>query len=391
VASGWGALALGRERPRLWSSRLRRIANRRRQPRFHRNSIALFRFNTKRRLKLKEGASRGARPVTSRRSLIGWIVPLLLREAFILKAVTMSFEVAQASCYQSSGKVAAVIPVRNRAAMIGDAIRSALAQTYPLKEIIIVDDGSTDNTAEVVRSFTDRRVKLIQQGRRGACAARNVGWRATDAEWIGFLDSDDIWMAEKIQHQMECAVRDETISACFVGFREKTRNGYGATSDPVAQAVSIEGLRMGNGVGPTSICMVRRSALEQVEGWDESLPSCQDWDLWLKLSKVGALAVVPTCLVEFNQDSDRRISRDADSILHGHRIVFNRIIREAHWSERPLLSAMHAVRLSYMMASIGRHRSALYYAAKSIALRPNLHAIGLLAKSLNSRSHGQSD
>jgi glycosyltransferase involved in cell wall biosynthesis len=280
-------------------------------------------------------------------------------------------------------KVAAVIPVRNRASTIARAIRSAIDQSYPLSEIIVVDDGSTDGTINIVKSFDDRRVKLIQQEHKGACAARNAGWRATDAEWIGFLDSDDVWMAEKIRYQMECCASDEKISACFTGFREKTKNGYGATSDTTEQAASVRSLRMGNGIGPTSICLIKRSALKSIGGWDERLPSCQDWDMWLKLARIGTIAMVPVCLVEFYQDSKDRISHNAASVVRGHKIVFKRIIDQARWSERPLLSAMHAVRLSYMLKSIGKKRSALYFAVKSFFLRPNRHALGLAIKYLS--------
>jgi glycosyltransferase involved in cell wall biosynthesis len=279
-------------------------------------------------------------------------------------------------------KVAAVIPTRNRVTTLGRAIKSAIDQTYPLSEIIIVDDGSTDGTIDLVRSFGDPRVRLIQQEQRGACAARNVGWRSTDAEWIGFLDSDDVWMRAKIEAQMECCGKSaDKTSACFTGFTGRSKSSH-HMSDPVSQFVSINGLRMGNGLGPTSICLVRRSALVEVDGWDESLPSCQDWDLWLKLSKVGSLAIVPACLVEVDQDGSDRISRNIGAVTLGHRIVFERILRDVSYSEKALVSAMHAVRMSHLMDSLGRKKSALYFAIKSVILRPNLHALSLVAKNL---------
>jgi glycosyltransferase involved in cell wall biosynthesis len=281
-------------------------------------------------------------------------------------------------------KVAAVIPARNRAHTIRRAIQSALDQTYRLSEIIVVDDGSADGTVDVVRSFNDPRIRLIQQDQRGACAARNIGWQSTDADWIGFLDSDDVWMPAKIAAQMECCggKSAETISACFTGFRNRDADSS-YPSDPMSQFISIDGLKMGNGLGPTSICLVRRSALVEVGGWDESLLSCQDWDLWLKLSKVGSFAVIPVCLVEFHQDSRDRISHNVAALKEGHRIVFKRVLRDVSKSERALVSAMHAVRMSHMMSSIGRRRSAIYFALKSLLLRPNLHALALVAKNLS--------
>jgi glycosyltransferase involved in cell wall biosynthesis len=276
-------------------------------------------------------------------------------------------------------KVAAVIPTRNRAGTIGRAIKSAIDQTYALSEIIVVDDGSSDETIDIVRSFSDPRVRLIQQDHRGACAARNSGWRSTDAEWIGFLDSDDAWVPAKTEAQMECCGNSTNISACFTAFRSVSKSGE-HISEPISQFISIDGLRMGNGIGPTSICLVRRSALVAIGGWDESLPSCQDWDLWLKLSTVGTLAIIPAYLVEVSQDGDDRISRNLSAVTEGHRIVFDRVLRDVRRSERRLVSAMHAIRMSYLMESIGRRPSSIFYAIKSILLRPNLHALGLVAR-----------
>jgi glycosyltransferase involved in cell wall biosynthesis len=276
-------------------------------------------------------------------------------------------------------KVAAVIPTRNRAGTIGRAIKSAIDQTYALSEIIVVDDGSSDETIDIVKSFGDPRVRLIQQDHRGACAARNAGWQSTDAEWIGFLDSDDAWVPAKTKAQMECCGNSTSISACFTGFRSVSKTGE-HISEPISQFISIEGLRMGNGIGPTSICLVRRSALVEIGGWDERLPSCQDWDLWLKLSTVGSLAIIPAYLVEVSQDGDDRISRNLSAVTEGHRIVFDRVLRDVRRSERRLVSAMHAIRMSYLMESIGRRPSSIFYAIKSIFLRPNLHALGLITR-----------
>lgn len=277
-------------------------------------------------------------------------------------------------------KVSAVIPTRNMATTIRRAIESAINQTYPLSEIIVIDDGSTDDTIDVIKSINEPRIKLIQQDHRGACAARNAGWRSTDAEWIGFLDSDDVWMAAKIAAQIECCGSSTNTSACFTGFRNRGATGGQPASDPMSQFISIAGLKMGNGLGPTSIGLVRRSALVEINGWDESLPSCQDWDLWLRLSKVGSFDIVPACLAEIYQDGKERISKDAHALAEGHRIVFDRVLRDASKSERALISAMHAIRMSYLMESIGRRPSSLYFAIKSILLRPNLHAVSLIAK-----------
>jgi glycosyltransferase involved in cell wall biosynthesis len=278
-------------------------------------------------------------------------------------------------------KVAAVIPTRNRASTIGMAIKSAIDQTYPLSEIIVIDDGSTDNTIEIINSFPDPRIRLIQQKHLGACAARNAGWRSSDAEWIGFLDSDDIWMAEKTEYQLKYC--DPGVSACFTGFRER-RGGVRLDSNTTDQFNSMIQLEMGNGIGPTSICLIRRSSLVEIDGWDESLPSCQDWDLWLKLSRVGELKILPAFMSEIGKDNADRISNNIEAIRAGHQIVFDRVLSGADPSKRRLIAAMHAIRMWYMLSAVGKRKEALYFALKSIAIRPNIHALELIARSFQS-------
>ena len=101
-------------------------------------------------------------------------------------------------------KVSVIIPTYNRAHLVGRAIRSVLNQTYQDFEIIVVDDGSTDNTEEVVKSFNDPRIRYIRHEKnRGGSAACNTGIRAARGEYIAFQDSDDEWLPEKLEKQMQ--------------------------------------------------------------------------------------------------------------------------------------------------------------------------------------------
>jgi glycosyltransferase involved in cell wall biosynthesis len=104
-------------------------------------------------------------------------------------------------------RISAVIPAYNAAAFIERAIRSVLAQIRPVDEIIVVDDGSTDKTADVVRGFGDK-IKLLQQANAGVSAARNAGVGAADGEWIAFLDADDEWLPDYLKMQTELLSRN---------------------------------------------------------------------------------------------------------------------------------------------------------------------------------------
>ena len=109
-------------------------------------------------------------------------------------------------------KVSVIIPTYNRSKYVTKAIDSVLAQTYRDFEIIVVDDGSTDNTKEVLKPYTDR-IKYLYQENTGVSAARNAGIRAAGGQWIAFLDSDDEWLPEKLSIQMDYLSRHNEIVA----------------------------------------------------------------------------------------------------------------------------------------------------------------------------------
>ncbi|HXH85418.1 MAG TPA: glycosyltransferase family A protein, partial [Nitrospira sp.] len=118
------------------------------------------------------------------------------------------------NCYGSSPKVSVVIPVFNGERFIGDAIQSALDQTFKNFEIIVVDDGSTDQTEKIVRQFSDR-VAYHRQENRGAGVARNLGVTCASGEWIAFLDADDIWYSQKLAAQFEAVAMNPAIGFVY--------------------------------------------------------------------------------------------------------------------------------------------------------------------------------
>jgi glycosyltransferase involved in cell wall biosynthesis len=273
-------------------------------------------------------------------------------------------------------KIAAVVPVYNRARVLGRAVESIISQSYPLTEIIIVDDGSTDEAMDVARSFDDRRIRILHQAHKGAAAARNLGWRSAQADFIAFLDSDDTWSHEKVARQVE-SFRDETLVACFTGYEAfNHENRY----IPPAHSTDLLELQKANILGPTSVSLIRRSALEDVGGFDESLPSCQDWDLWIKLRRIGNFRIVAVPLVQFEQLGQDRISRNYTAVVEGHKQLFRRILADlSDDPNRPIVASMHAARMSLIMADCGKLADATRYAAKSFFLRPNRYALSLLA------------
>lgn len=280
-----------------------------------------------------------------------------------------------------SMSIAAVIPVRNRADTLARAVRSVQAQTHAVDEIIIVDDASNDDTltaAEVLATGDSRVRILIQPERRGAGAGRNRGWRAAHLAWIAFLDSDDEWLPEKLQIQMDVLAKDEKLLACFAGFRTDWSNWI------PPERVRLLDLQRMNVLGSTSSAVVRRSALELVGGFDESLPSCQDWDLWCRIRAAGDIAVIAQPLVRFHQSGEDRISRSWPAVSQGHKILFDRIMRDVEgFVRRRRVSAYHRARMSQILMDFNKPLEAIKFAVRSATLWPNGYAFVLGRESLN--------
>jgi len=217
-------------------------------------------------------------------------------------------------------KVSVVIPVRNRPIVVRRAIESVLAQTHQDFEIIVVDDGSTDDTVSAVKAFTDPRVKLTGHDRqRGGSAARNTGIRASSARYIAFLDSDDEWLPNKLQRQLEVFERsDEHLALVYTGAEWVYPDGTVRTVIGRRYADLARRLLTSNVIGETSVGIVRRRALSEIGGFDESLPSCQDMDLWLRICERFHADVVSDALVRVAKGDDNpRITNNVADALEG--------------------------------------------------------------------------
>ena len=272
--------------------------------------------------------------------------------------------------------IAVVIPVRNRPDVLTRAVRSVQAQTFAVDEIIIVDDGSTDRTGEVIRELAakDGRVRFVRQlQRKGASAARNLGVRRAHAEWIAFLDSDDEWMPRKIERQIAHIAMQPDCVASFTGYQTVSDGPLWESMPP--ESVSLFDLQKINVLGTTSTAMVRRSILIKAGGFDERLPSCQDWDLWIKLRTFGPFCTVSDILVSFHQGGTDRISKNMDSVLNGHRIIFQRIMSNVKRSCRRRVSASHNLRMTQIFLwDIDKPGRAMTHALRSFIAVPSREA-----------------
>jgi glycosyltransferase involved in cell wall biosynthesis len=212
----------------------------------------------------------------------------------------------------ASPLVSIVIPAYNCAAFIDEALQSVYRQTYSHWEIIVVDDGSTDATSSVLAPHR-KRIRYFAQENKGTAAARNAGLRRARGELIAFLDNDDVWLPEKLEFQIrvmhawpECGLVF-TDGKTFTGAgvrRESVLSGRldpwlraHATGDPlVAKGWMVRELFFANEISSASSVMVRRELVERVGGFDEALAIADDYDLWLKVAREHAVAVIRRCL-----------------------------------------------------------------------------------------------
>jgi glycosyltransferase involved in cell wall biosynthesis len=196
--------------------------------------------------------------------------------------------------------VSVVIPAHNAAHVVAEAIQSALDQTQPPREIIVVDDGSSDGTGDVVKRFGER-VQYVRQPSGGPASARNRGIMEAEGEAIAFLDADDLWLPMKLERQVPVLTVDEgcvfTYSDCKIidgaggcvpsFLRQKTRVGTGWI---------VQNLLEENFIATSSV-LARRRAVLDAGGFDESLRSVEDRDLWLRLASQGTVGLVDEVLV----------------------------------------------------------------------------------------------
>ncbi len=193
--------------------------------------------------------------------------------------------------------ISVIIPTYNRVAFLARAVESVLGQSFADFELLVVDDGSTDETNSVLAQFSDTRLKILRQENKGVSAARNVGLRAAKGDFFALLDSDDFWEKEKLGRQI-AFMKESGFHICQTG--EKWIRG-GKTVNPrhihekKAGWILPEAVKLCL-VSPSCV-MFSRYFLRQVGFFCEDLPACEDYELWLRASLLFPVGFVPQALV----------------------------------------------------------------------------------------------
>lgn len=206
------------------------------------------------------------------------------------------------SADQERPRVSAIIPAFNGKAFVADAIESVLAQTCPVDEVVVVDDGSTDGTATIVERYAQAGVRCIRQDNRGLSEARNRGIIETNGELVAFLDCDDTWLPDKTAVQLEYLRAHPDIGMV---------SGHAWWWDPLTnrkwvERVGVPGraslaheLMIRNCVGNASGVMLRRRLLEEIGLFDPAQIWAEDWELWMRVLSRSPIGFIDQPLIVY--------------------------------------------------------------------------------------------
>jgi len=219
--------------------------------------------------------------------------------------------------------VSVVIPAYNRAHLVGQAIRSVLDQTYQDFEIIVVDDASTDNTEEVVKGFSDSRIRYLRHEQNyGAPWARNSGAEAARGEHLAFLDSDDVWYPQLLERQLAVLVSlPPAVGMICCGMIRKEGKSHTIRRPGTRGLTFDENLMHGKGIC-TSSFVVRKTAFQTVGGFDVEFSSFQDFDFLLRMSAKYRVEAIDDVLLEYRLGEDS-ISLNMASKAKGFERIIN--------------------------------------------------------------------
>jgi glycosyltransferase involved in cell wall biosynthesis len=288
----------------------------------------------------------------------------------------MDIEETRASVDEASPLVSVVMPVFNAGQFLVQAVESILGQTLTTFDFIIIDDGSTDGSREILGAFAakDARIRLISRPNKGIGPTRNEGWKTTNAELIAIMDADDIAVPDRLEKQV-AFLRAHPEVVCVSGLT-RLIDAQGRwipcpLTPPLEHEQILELLLKGACPVSNSAVMMRRTSIEQVGGYDEELSMAEDYALWLKLSEVGRLANLPDVLVSYRIHDGSVSERQTDLQLTRARTAWERAMKRrgiigefeqtANWRPKPTRESRHefTLRCGWWAFNGGERQTAL--------------------------------
>lgn len=270
----------------------------------------------------------------------------------------------------SGPAISVVIPTCDRVDLLKRAIDSVLSQSFKNYEIIVVDDHSEDGTPDFLRSLEDPRLRFISRRERGGgAAARNTGIGVAAGDFVAFLDDDDAWHSNKLQRQFERMKQLPEVGMLYTGtvhiFQDSGR--IYRTVNPRYRGEIFNDLLMQNMIGTTSSIMVRRQALMEVGGFDELFPSCQDWDLYLRLAQRWPIDFVDQSLVNFFLHPVR-ITHNYDAGIKGRKMILKKY--RPYIGNNSKILSLHFAAIGKLCCQAGRYAEGRHFLLKATRQNP---------------------
>ena len=268
--------------------------------------------------------------------------------------------------------VSVIIPTYNRAHLVGKAIKSVLNQTYQDFEIIVIDDGSTDNTEETVKSFNNFKIRYIcHTNNQGVSVARNTGIRASRGKYIALLDSDDEWLPEKLDKQIK-VLKSEFPEAGVVYSNVLYIDESGKNMKKLGNPKKVEGhiyedLLVRNYVGTSSTLLVKKECFNRVGLFDGLLKAQNDWDMWIRIAKYYRFALIKIPLVKYRFHSNRISNNPELKIITANRIL---VKYTDELEKRPGVHSKHYFYIGNRFCHMGKTKEGQRYLLKAISLYP---------------------
>ncbi len=270
--------------------------------------------------------------------------------------------------------VTVVVPSFNCGRFIREAVDSALAQTVPPMEVIVIDDGSTDNTPEVMAAYApDPRVRYIRQKNAGQSSARNNGIRAAQGEFIALLDADDRWKPDKLEKQLG-KFSDDSIGVVFSGSRVFDEHDVRSENraDESSCADMLQSLITSTTFIPSSV-VVRKRCFDTCGLFDESLKKVEDREMWIRLAKRYRFGCTPDCLVDYRLHTSA-LNLQTDGMEEAFHETLRRAFADGplqrRWLLRDKARAFMHFDFSWVYHMARRHREAWFHTLLALVLYP---------------------
>jgi glycosyltransferase involved in cell wall biosynthesis len=259
-------------------------------------------------------------------------------------------------------RISAIVTGYNYARFLPGAIESVLGQTRPPDEVVVVDDGSTDDTRQVVAAYANRGIRYVYKENGGAGSARNRGLHETSGELVAFLDGDDRWLPYKLALQSAHFAQNPRVGLVTGSEWQVFEDGappYLLRRSQVACERIYPQILVENIIGNPSLALIRRECFQAVGTFDESMPMGQDWDMWIRIARRFPVGVVGAPLILFTRHTT---SLTSGKLMERYRS--NRRIQDRYISRignpvtrvRILLSA-RSMNLYYTAAALADNRA----------------------------------